>query len=75
MRMCAGRDDVASNALPRYMYGNPADVVERMELNQLGCRACVSHEVVLEQVVCGDPRNDLQHGVPRIGHRCRWFQD
>ena len=66
---------MGGSALPRFMYGDPADVAERLQLDELGCRACVSHELVLERVVCGDPRNELQRGVPRIGHRCRWFKD
>lgn len=61
--------------LPRFMYGDPADVVERMELNDMGCRACLSHKVVFDRVVCGDSRNELQRGVPRVGYRCRWFRD
>lgn len=63
-----------SNALPHFMYRDPADVVEHDELNQLGCRACVSHRVVFDRVLCGDERNKTQQaGVPRIGHRCKWF--
>ena len=64
----------ASKALPRFMYGDPADVVERVEMDRLGCRACVSHLAVFDRVVCGDPRNEMkQAGVPRVGHRCKWF--
>lgn len=63
-----------SSAVPHFMYRDPADVVERMELDQLGCRACVSHRVVFNRVLCGDVRNETQQaGVPRIGHRCKWF--
>ena len=64
-----------SNALPHYRYGDPADVVERMELNELGCRACGSHRIVFDRVVCGDERNEQQLGVPRVGHRCRLFTE
>lgn len=64
-----------SNAVPHYFYGDPADVVERLELDDLGCRACLSHRVVFDRVVCGDGRNDRQVGVPRVGHRCKWFRD
>ncbi|MBY0474203.1 MAG: hypothetical protein K2Q13_03965 [Nitrosomonas sp.] len=64
-----------SNAVPHFFYGDPADVVERLQLNDLGCRACVSHKVVFDRVVCSDVRNERQAGVPRIGHRCRWFSD
>ncbi|WP_160816628.1 hypothetical protein [Nitrosomonas oligotropha] len=56
------------------MYRDPADVLEHAEFNQLGCRACVSHRVVFDRVLCGDVRNETQQaGVPRIGHRCKWF--
>lgn len=64
-----------SNTVPHYFYGDPADVVERLELDDLGCRACLSHRVVFDRVVCGDGRNDRQVGVPRVGHRCKWFKD
>lgn len=57
------------------MYGDPADVVERLEMDQLGCRACKTHKVVFDRVLCGDGRNEKQTGVPRIGHRCKWFND
>lgn len=68
--------NVGSNALPRFMYGNPADVAERLELDELGCRACASHRLVFDRVLCGDVRNEMsQSGVPRIGHRCRWFNE
>lgn len=63
-----------SRALPRHFYGDPADVVERAEMDRIGCRACVSHRVVFDRVICGDVRNEAkQSGVPRIGHRCKWF--
>lgn len=63
-----------SNALRQFMYRDPAEVVERAELNALGCRACSSHRIVFDRVLCGDVRNETQQaGVPRIGHRCKWF--
>lgn len=63
-----------SNALRQFMYRNPADVVEWAELDALGCRACSPHRVVFDRVLCGDVRNETQQaGVPRIGHRCKWF--
>ena len=37
---------VRSSALQSDFYGDPADVIERLELDALGCRACVSHKVV-----------------------------
>lgn len=64
-----------SNAVPHYFYCDPADVVERLEMDDLGCRACLSHRVVFDRVVCSDGRNDRQVGVPRVGHRCKWFRD
>lgn len=67
---------VQSSALRSFMYGDPADVVERLEMDQLGCRACRAHKVVFDRVLCGDVRNETQQaGVPRIGHRCKWFSD
>lgn len=62
-------------ALPHYFYGDPADVVERMELNQLGCRLCSKHDVVYERVVCTDERNTSQRGVGWIGDRCKFFME
>lgn len=65
---------MGSRALPAFMYGDPADVLERSQLNRLGCRACVAHRVVFGRVVCGDVRNQTQQaGVPRVGHWCKWF--
>jgi len=64
-----------SRALPHQFYGDPADVVERAQLSQLGCRACKSHDVVFDRVVCKDGRNIQQRGVPHVGFRCRWFND
>lgn len=62
-----------SRALPSFYYRDPAEVVERRELNRLGCRACVSHKIVLDRVMCTDVRNERQAGVPAVGHRCKWF--
>ena len=65
---------MGSRALPAFMYGDPADVLERSQLNRLGCRACVSHRVVFGRVVCGDVRNETQQkGVPHVGSKCRFF--
>ncbi len=64
-----------SNALPHYLYGDPADVIERLELDGLGCKACASHKVVFDRLLCGDVRNQKQAGVPRIGHRCPLFDE
>lgn len=64
-----------SRALPHYCYGDPADVVERMQLRDMGCRLCASHDVVLGRVVCTDSRNESQRGVPGIGYRCKFFEE
>lgn len=65
---------MGSRALPAFMYGNPELVAERKQLRSLGCRACVSHRVVLGRVVCGDVRNETQQkGVPHVGSKCRFF--
>jgi hypothetical protein len=67
--------DERSNALPRFYYDDPADVVERLQQDLLGCRLCTSHQVTMGRVVCGDERNSQQRGVPDIGHRCRYFNE
>lgn len=64
-----------SRALPHYCYGDPADVVERMELRDMGCKLCASHDVVLGRVVCTDSRNESQRGVPGVGCRCKFFKE
>lgn len=61
--------------LPAYFYRDPAEVVERGELDALGCHACKSLHDTFELVVCGEERNKKQKGVPFIGHRCRWFDE
>lgn len=64
-----------STALPIRFYGNPADVVERNQLDQLGCRVCESAAIVMSKVFCAEPKNENQKGVPRIGHRCKYFNE
>lgn len=64
-----------SRALPHYCYGDPADVVERMELDDLGCRLCVKHGVALGRIICTDYRNESQRGVPGVGYRCKFFEE
>ena len=63
-----------SSALPARFYRDPAEVVEVAQLDSMGCRACKSHGVVFDRVVCLDGRNDKQKGVPRVGHRCSFFK-
>ena len=60
-------------ALAAFMYRDPAEVAERLELDDLGCRICSSADSMFFRVVCGDHRNEKQKGVPFIGHRCKWF--
>lgn len=64
-----------SHALPARYYRDPAETVELNQLNALGCKLCISHAVVLGKSLCTDERNKDQAGVPRVGHRCRWFQE
>ena len=65
--------DENSRALPAHCYRDPAEVVERQQLNELGCRACSSHAVLYDRVLCCDPRKLDNKGVPHIGHKCKWF--
>lgn len=66
-----GRD--VSRALPWHMYGDPALVVERAEIRELGCRLCQSASVTLMRAFCGETRNTQQRGFPTVGDRCKWF--
>ena len=65
----------ASRALPRHMYGDPAEVVERAEIRELGCRLCQAAAVTMMRAFCDEERNHEQKGVPTIGTRCRWFKE
>lgn len=56
-------------------YGDPAIVAERNEFDRKGCSLCTHAEKILKRTTCQDPRNTKQKGVPRIGHRCKWFQE
>lgn len=64
-----------SSALPMRFYRDPAEVVERAQMVELGCRACNSHTHLLGKIVCTDPRKLDNKGVPGIGHRCKWFSE
>jgi hypothetical protein len=66
--------DEVSRALPRQCYGNPADVVERAELKELGCKACDKHTWMLGRVVCTEPRVVNHKRVPFIGTNCKYFE-
>jgi hypothetical protein len=63
----------SSNALPAYRYGDPADVVEYDQMDEMGCWACSKKEIVLGKLICKEEKNANQKGVPNIGHKCRWF--
>ena len=63
-----------SRALPVHCYGDPADVVERKQLHEMGCTACDSHAHLLGRVVCGDARKATNKDVPRIGSKCKFFK-
>lgn len=41
-----------SAALPFYAYGDPAKIIEELELKALGCKACVHSETVFDRSVC-----------------------
>lgn len=62
-----------SRALPRHMYGDPAMVVERAEIRELGCRLCRAAAVTMMRAFCDEPRNERQKGFPHVGDRCKWF--
>ena len=62
-------------ALPAFYYRDPLDVVERNELNAMGCKACISAGHLFDRLICSDPRNEKQKGVPSIGHRCKFFKE
>lgn len=64
-----------SRALPAHFYRDPAEVLERAEMNELGCRACRSSSLIFTKMHCDDTRNENQTGVPRIGHRCKYFAE
>lgn len=63
-----------SRALPRHCYGDPADVVEHLQLRELGCVACNKHTHMLGKVLCTEPRKIDNKGVPRIGNKCKYFE-
>lgn len=67
--------DDRTYALPAAYYRDPAETIELLEMDRLGCRACVSFGLVLGRPHCADERNAKQAGVPRIGHRCKYFDE
>lgn len=64
-----------SHVLPAHRYGDPADVAEQDELDDLGCKVCAAHGFTWRRVICRDARNEKQKGVPYVGHRCKWFEE
>ncbi len=63
-----------SRALPMHFYRDPADVIEHLELRELGCTACDQHTFMLGKVLCTDPRKTTNKDVPRIGSQCKYFE-
>ena len=61
--------------LPAFMYGDPLLVVQKQERDRLGCSLCTKVGVTMYGVVCGEPRNNQQKGVPTIGWHCQWFRE
>jgi len=64
-----------SHALPSYYYRDPSLVIESKQLHQLGCRACDSHHILLDRVVCSDTRKTNTNGIPKIGIKCKFFKE
>ena len=61
--------------LPAFMYADPFLVVQKQERDRMGCELCTKVGVTMHGVVCSEPRNNQQNGVPTIGHRCKWFKE
>ena len=66
--------DSNSRALPMHFYRDPAEVVEIDQLDRLGCKACEHAKSIFDKLLCTEPRNEKQVGMPWKGHRCRWFK-
>jgi hypothetical protein len=63
-----------SHALPMHLYRDPAEVIERKQLNEMGCTACNKHTHMLGKVFCTEPRKPDNKNVPRIGSKCKYFE-
>lgn len=63
-----------SHALPMHCYRDPSEVIEHLQLRELGCVACDKHTNMLGKVMCTDPRKLTNQGVPRIGSNCKFFE-
>jgi hypothetical protein len=66
--------DENSRALPMHYYRDPAEVVEHLQLRELGCVACDKHTHLFGKVLCTDPRKATNKDVPRIGSKCKYFE-
>ena len=64
----------SSRALPKHFYADPAIVVERKELSEMGCTACKKHARLLGRVVCTEERVTNYKRVPFIGVKCKYFE-
>lgn len=63
-----------SHALPSGFYRDPAEVLETMQLVELGCKACAKHLIFNGRVACTEPRKIHQKDVPGIGRKCKFFE-
>lgn len=63
-----------SHALPACNYGDPAIIVERNELREMGCKACEWHVLILGRVTCSNSLVTNTKKVPRIGSKCKFFK-
>lgn len=61
---------MASRALPRFAYGDPAGLIEALEIREKGCRICVRSVSLGERTMC---LNNLKFprcmGDKRNGHK------
>lgn len=56
----------ASQALPRYAYGDPANIVEAQQLRAMGCAACVRVDYIFGKPLCS---SGLKFPACKQGHR------
>jgi hypothetical protein len=64
-----------STVYPAIFYGDPQRVVEQAELDAIGCEICTKAAFTWHRVLCLEPKNEMQKGVPYVGHRCKWFEE
>lgn len=53
-----------SRALPASYYRDPAETLEMLEMDHLGCKACTKHVGFLGRSLCTHDRNEKQEDVP-----------